>query len=146
MYVSETILEVRYYETDLMGVVHHSNFIRYFECGRNDALIKLGIPIQMVEEAGIMMPVVNVVCNYKTPAKNGEKLRIVSTVTEPPKARIVIDTIIYNEKKQIVCTGSVTLGFIHKDTRRATRIPQYILDKFAPFFNNIQNKQTNKQP
>jgi len=136
MYVSETILEVRYYETDLMGVVHHSNFIRYFECGRYEALVNLGLPIQKIEEAGIMMPVVNVICNYKIPAKQGDKLRIVSTVTDPPKARIVINTIIYNEENQVVCTGSVTLGFVHKATRKPTRAPQYFADKFAPYFEN----------
>jgi acyl-CoA thioester hydrolase len=134
MFVSETILEVRYYETDLMGIVHHSNYIRYFECGRNDALIKLGVPIQKIEEAGIMMPVVNVVCNYKVPAKNGEKLRIVSSVSEPPKARIKIDTTIFNENNEIVCYGSVTLGFIHSDTRRPTRAPHYITEEFAKYF------------
>ena len=32
---SETQIEVRYYETDQMGIVHHSNYIRYFECGRH---------------------------------------------------------------------------------------------------------------
>ncbi len=134
MFVSETILEVRYYETDLMGVVHHSNYIRYFECGRNQALIDLGLPIRKIEDAGIMMPVVKVTCDYKVPARQGEKLRIVSTVTDPPKARIVIDTIIYNEANQIVCEGSVTLGFIHRDTRKPTRIPEYIAEKFAPYF------------
>lgn len=134
MYVSETTLEVRYYETDLMGIVHHSNYIRYFECGRHIALVNLGIPIQKIEEAGIMMPVVNVTCNYKTPARQGDMLRIVSTISAPPKARVVIDTVIYNEMGQIVCNGSVTLGFIHKDSRKPTRAPQYFVDKFAPYF------------
>ncbi len=136
MYVSETTLEVRYYETDLMGIVHHSNYIRYFECGRHVALVNLGIPIQKIEEAGIMMPVVNVTCNYKTPAKQGDILRIVSTISAPPKARVVIETVIYNELNQIVCNGSVTLGFIHKETRKPTRAPQYFVDKFAPYFEN----------
>ena len=55
MYVSEINLEVRYYETDLMGIVHHSNYIRYFECGRDDALVKLGLPVKQIEEEiGVM--------------------------------------------------------------------------------------------
>ncbi|MFA6334277.1 MAG: thioesterase family protein [Bacteroidales bacterium] len=136
MYVSETILEVRYYETDLMGIVHHSNYIRYFECGRHEALVNLGLPIRKIEEAGILMPVVNVTCNYNIPARQGDKLRVVSTVTDPPKAKIIINTVIYNESNQIVCTGSATLGFIHKENRKATRAPQYFIDKFAPYFEN----------
>ncbi|NCC46628.1 MAG: acyl-CoA thioesterase, partial [Bacteroidia bacterium] len=53
MYTHETYLEVRYYETDLMGIVHHSNYIRYFECGRIQSLVDLGLPIKEVERMGI---------------------------------------------------------------------------------------------
>ena len=46
MAVFETSFPVRYYETDLMGVVHHSNYIRYFENARSQMLVELGFPIQ----------------------------------------------------------------------------------------------------
>jgi len=134
MYTSETKLEVRYYETDLMGIVHHSNYIRYFECGRHVALVNLNLPIQEIERRGIMMPVVNVTCNYKYPAKQGDWLRIVSTVKEPPRVKIVIDTVIYNEEEVVVCTGSVTLGFINSETRRPVRVPGFVAEVFAPYF------------
>ena len=134
MYTSETKLEVRYYETDLMGIVHHSNYIRYFECGRHIALVNLNLPIQEIEKRGIMMPIVNVTCNYKIPAKQGDWLRIVSTIKEPPKVKIVVDTVIYNEAGDVVCTGSVTLGFIHSQTRRPTRVPDFVAEVFVPYF------------
>ena len=136
MYTHESFLEVRYYETDLMGIVHHSNYIRYFECSRNDALISLGLPIREVEKKGIMMPVVNVSCTYKAPARQGDILRLVSVVKEIPKVKLVIDTIIYGPQNEIVCTGSVTLGFIHSDTRKPTRAPEFIVKLFAPFYTN----------
>ncbi len=132
MYVSETFLEVRYYETDLMGIVHHSNYIRYFECGRNKALVDMGFPIKKIEETGIMMPVVNVSCNYKVPAKQGDMLRIVSTIAAS-KARIIIDTVLYNEENRLYVLGAF-VGFIHSDTRKPTRVPKYFADKMAPFF------------
>ncbi|MFA5642573.1 MAG: acyl-CoA thioesterase, partial [Bacteroidales bacterium] len=78
MYTHQTFLDVRYYETDLMGIVHHSNYIRYFECARNDSLVTLGLPIKEVEKRGIMMPVVNVSCAYKAPARQGDRLRLES--------------------------------------------------------------------
>lgn len=136
MYIHQTFLDVRYYETDLMGIVHHSNYIRYFECGRNDALVSLGLPIKEVEKRGIMMPVVNVSCAYKAPATQGDRLKIVSTIKELPKAKLIIDTIIYGPQSQIICTGTVTLGFIHSETRRPTRAPEFIVTLFAPFFKN----------
>ncbi|NCB19220.1 MAG: acyl-CoA thioesterase [Bacteroidia bacterium] len=135
MYIHETFLEVRYYETDLMGIVHHSNYIRYFECGRNQALVDMGLPIKEIEKRGVMMPVVNVTCNYKTPAYQGDRLRIVSAIKELPKAKLVIETEIFNPYNVTVCTGSVTLGFIHSDSRKPTRAPEYIVELFAPFFN-----------
>jgi acyl-CoA thioester hydrolase len=117
-----------------MGIVHHSNYIRYFECGRSDALANLGLPIHEIEKLGIMMPVVSVTCDYKLPAKLGDKLRIVSTVNELPKARMIIDTVIYNQEGNTVCAGSVTLGFIHVNNRRPTRAPSFIIDIFAKYY------------
>ncbi|MDD4656613.1 MAG: thioesterase family protein [Bacteroidales bacterium] len=134
MYTHQTFLDVRYYETDLMGIVHHSNYIRYFECARNDALVTLGLPIKEVEKRGIMMPVVNVSCAYKAPARQGDRLRLESVVKELPKARLIIDTVIYGPQDQVVCTGSVTLGFIHSNSRKPTRAPEFIVKLFAPFF------------
>ncbi len=133
MYKSETTIEVRYYETDLMGIVHHSNYIRYFEWGRHVALVELGLPTQEIEKRGIMMPVVSLTCNYKTPARQGDKLRIVTTVKEMPRVRFFVETEIYNTNDELICTGSVTLGFINSQTRRATRVPQFITELFAPF-------------
>ena len=46
MLQSEVTFPVRYYETDQMGVVHHSNYIRYFECARNTLMAEGGYPIE----------------------------------------------------------------------------------------------------
>ena len=82
MLKNEHFLDVRYYETDQMGIVHHSNYIRYFECGRTAMLKELGLPIEKIEEAGVMLPVVSVECRYKVPARLGDTLRVVSMIDE----------------------------------------------------------------
>ncbi len=138
MYTTETTIEVRYYETDLMGIVHHSNYIRYFEWGRHVALTNMGLPTQEIEKRGIMMPVINVSCNYKKPAKLGDKLRIITSVREMPRVKFIVYTEIYNEENQLICYGSVTLGFIHSETRKATRAPEYIVNLFEPYFKEEQ--------
>ena len=89
---SETQIEVRYYETDQMGIVHHSNYIRYFECGRHQFLIDVGLPIMELEKHGIMMPVVSVNAKYHTPARMGDVLLVVSRVEKEPMARIEVLT------------------------------------------------------
>ena len=131
MYIqSETQIEVRYYETDLMGIVHHSNYIRYFECGRHQFLLDVGLPITELEKSGIMMPVVSVEAHYHTPARMGDILRVVSRVEKEPMARVEVRTDIYNQNGDLVCDGTVVLGFIHSDTRRPTRIPATLLEVF----------------
>ena len=92
MIKTELEIDVRYYETDQMGIVHHSNYIRYFECGRVAMLRDLGFPVEKIEETGVMLPVVSVECRYKVPAKLGETLKIVSMIDEVPRARLVIKT------------------------------------------------------
>jgi len=129
-------LDVRYYETDQMGIVHHSNYIRYFECGRTAMLKELGLPIERIEEAGVMLPVVSVECRYKTPAVLGDTLRIVTSVDEVPRARLVIRNEVYNPSDQLVCEGSVTLGFIDSNTRRPVRCPEMLVKIFEEHINN----------
>jgi len=136
MLKSELILDVRYYETDQMGIVHHSNYIRYFECGRTAMLKELGLPIERIEEAGVMLPVVSVECRYKTPAVLGDTLRIVTSVDEVPRARLVIRNEVYNPSDQLVCEGSVTLGFIDSNTRRPVRCPEMLVKIFEEHINN----------
>ena len=130
MVKSEHFLDVRYYETDQMGIVHHSNYIRYFECGRNAMLKEMDIPMEKIEAGGGMMAVVAVDAKYKVPARLGDTLRIVSLIDTPPTAKGLVKTEIYNQNDQLVCTGSVTLGFIDAVTRRPVRCPESLAQLF----------------
>lgn len=121
---SELELDVRYYETDQMGIVHHSNYIRYFECGRSDMMAKIGLPIDAIEKAGVMLPIVAVECKYRRPAMMGDRIRIVSMIDALPAAKLVVNSEIYNQNDELLCRGSVTLGFIDAETRRPIRCPK----------------------
>lgn len=135
MVKSTTFIDVRYYETDLMGIVHHSNYIRYFECGRHQCMVDLGLPINEIEGTyGIMLPVVKVECSYRKPARMGDRLRIESRIEEMPKAKLEVFSEIYNQNGELVVTGKVVLGFIHADSRKPTRIPECMVRVFSPFF------------
>lgn len=131
----EHFLDVRYYETDQMGIVHHSNYIRYFECGRMAMLKEVGLPMHKIEESGVMMPITAVDCKYRIPAKLGDKLRIVTMINEMPRARLTVHTEIYNQEDQLLSSGSVTMGFIDSATRRPIRCPQMLVDIFKDHIN-----------
>ena len=133
MLKSELFLDVRYYETDQMGIVHHSNYVRYFECGRTALLKEVGLPIEKIEEAGVMLPVVSVEAKYKVPARLGDTLKVVTMVNEVPRAKLVIRNEIYNPAGELVCLGSVTLGFIDAVTRRPVRCPEILVKLFEQY-------------
>jgi acyl-CoA thioester hydrolase len=67
---------VQYYETDRMGIVHHSNYIRWMEEGRTEVMRLRGVDYARIEATGILMPVVSVSCDYKHPARFGDAAEI----------------------------------------------------------------------
>ena len=121
---AELELAVRYYETDQMGIVHHSNYIRYFECGRSDMMAKYGLPIERIEAEGVMLPVVAVECRYRKSAVMGDTVRIVSRIDKVPLAKLVVRNEVYNQRGELLADGSVTLGFIDAVTRHPVRCPE----------------------
>ena len=145
MIQTECTIDVRYYETDLMGIVHHSNYIRYFEYGRIKMLEEIGLPISEIEGRGVMLPVVSTFCTYKTPSRMGETLRIISSMESMPMAKMKIKTRIVKESSQnpetlpaeigaTVAEGEVVIGFIKADTRRPCRIPDYAAQIMEKYF------------
>lgn len=127
MFKSELELDVRYYETDQMGIVHHSNYIRYFECGRSDMLAKAGLPIDKIEETGVVLPVISVECRYRKSARMGDRIRIVTIIDKIPLAKLVVRTEIYGPDGSLLCEGKVILGFLDAVTRRPVRCPELLI-------------------
>jgi acyl-CoA thioester hydrolase len=74
--ICETTLRVRYAETDQMAVVYHSNYIIWFEVGRVELLRKLGFSYLEMEQDGLNLPVVEVKCRYKHPARYDDEILI----------------------------------------------------------------------
>ena len=74
-------LKVRFYETDLMGVVHHANYLRWFEMGRVEYLRQAGIDLNEMMGEGFMVPIVDVNCRYRQSARFDDEV-IIETVLE----------------------------------------------------------------
>lgn len=70
------IHNAKYYETDQMAIVHHSNYIRWFEEARVDWMDQIGIDFREIEARGIVVPVVGVSCQYKTMTHFGDNVAI----------------------------------------------------------------------
>lgn len=79
---TSTEIEVRYAETDGMGVVYHANYLVYLEVARTDFLNQLGFPYSEIEEAGYMSPVVHVDLSYGMPFHYGDTVVITTHVSK----------------------------------------------------------------
>ena len=73
MFVSEKEIEIRYAETDQMGVVYHANYVIWLELGRTQLIHDLGFSVTKFEEDGYLSPVMNINVSYKAAMRYGEK-------------------------------------------------------------------------
>ena len=109
--------KVQYYETDGMGIVHHSNYIRWFEEARVDLLEQLGFGYDRIEEAGYSGPVLEVSCQYKTMSKFGETVRIEASITQYNGVRMTLHYDVYDK-----ATGTLRCTATALSTPRANRL------------------------
>lgn len=136
MAVFKTSFPVRYYETDQMAVVHHSNYIRYFEIARDEMMVQLGFPIEKCEkELGILVPIVSVECHFRYPARMGDVLTATAEVDRIPMAKMFIKQAVYNQDGVLCAEGLVTLGFLNKETFTPVRCPEEVTALFEKFIN-----------
>ncbi|MBR1509926.1 MAG: acyl-CoA thioesterase [Bacteroidales bacterium] len=125
MAIFKAVFPVRYYETDQMAVVHHSNYIRYFEIARDEMMVKLGFPIEKCEkELNVVVPIVSVECHFRHPARMGDVLTATAEVNKVPLAKMVIKQAVYNQNGELCADGTVTLGFLDKDSFMPVRCPE----------------------
>ena len=84
-----------YYETDQMGIIHHSNYIRWMEESRVALLDHLGFSYTKIEKLGVIIPVLEVTCQYKEMIRYGETVRILPKIEQYSGTRLNFSYEIY---------------------------------------------------
>ena len=90
MKIYKTEIRVPFADTDGMGIVYHTNYIKYFEVGRTEYLREIGYPYSKLEAEGIWLPVSSVCCEYKSPARYDDLLLVSTWVKELKNATIIM--------------------------------------------------------
>lgn len=94
---------VYYYETDKMGVVHHSNYIRIFEETRIHFLNEAGMPFEKIEAMGVYMPVLSVECRYKRPLSFDEPFAVYPKIVKFNGTTLHIEYKLISRKTGEIC-------------------------------------------
>lgn len=108
--------KVQYYETDKMGITHHSNYIRWMEEARTDFLEQIGWSYKSLEDSGIISPVVAVDCKYRATTTFSDEIEIKVSVEEMKGVKLVLR---YEMRKKgednIVFTGHSEHCFLDQE-------------------------------
>ncbi len=126
-------IRVRYADTDQMGYVYYGNYARYYEIGRVEALRSLGFSYRVLEESGVLMPVIESKSRYLAPARYDDLLTIRVIIAKMPAARIVFEYEITNQEDTLLNKGETTLVFQKKETGKLCPTPALLRDKLQPF-------------
>ena len=119
---------VQYYETDKMGVTHHSNYIRWMEEARIDFLKQIGWDFVRLEQSGIVSPVVDVSCQYINSTGFSEEVFIVVSVREFKGVKLMLHYDMRDENGTMVAEGDSTHCFLDtngKPLRLARQFPAF---------------------
>lgn len=123
--------KINYYETDKMGVVHHSNYIRYMEEARCSWLENIGLPFELLEENGITVPVLGVSIDHKYHVTFGDTLVIRPFAKEYSGVRMTVGYEMKDKKTgRTVLIGETKHCFTDKNLKPIN------LKKHAPEFSN----------
>ena len=134
MIKGETFIRVRYADTDQMGFVYYGKYPEYFEVGRVELIRQLGITYKELEAKGIFMPVAELKIQYKIPATYDEKIKVVTSIPELPRASMLTTYEVFKENGQLSATGSVKLAFIDQKNLRPVRVPAYVSDAVVSYW------------
>lgn len=109
----------RYHETDQMGIIHHSNYIKWMEEARIEAMNQLGYPYRSFEEMGLISPVLDVHCEYKKSVRFDDQVMIKVSLQDFKRVKFTLRYEMYNRSQDgsLCAKGTTTHCFLHKNGR-----------------------------
>ena len=126
----KTFLRVHFYNTDEMGVVHHANYVRWFETGRVEYLRSIGITLNEMIEDGFLFPITEVRAKYLHSAKFDDELELETTAIELTKIKMEFSYKISRVGDgQILAKGFTQNVFTDASTGKITRLPRKYFER-----------------
>ena len=114
--MSSILHTVKYYETDQSGFVHHSNYFRWFESARVEALCDLGLSYSKMEEEGFVGVVVSASCEYRRAVRFGQTIEIISKLESMDERFMLISYLVQDASSVKECAyGETKLCFVGLD-------------------------------
>jgi acyl-CoA thioester hydrolase len=120
----EVTIRVRYAETDRMGLLHHANYLIYFEQGRTELLRSHGVSYKDLEDQGFLLVLTKIEVKYRWPARYDDLLTLKTIVTRTTSVRIDHRYELYCEGR-LLAEGASTLACIDREGRPQA-LPEFL--------------------
>ena len=133
-YISETKLTVRYSETDMMGIVHHSRYYPWFEIARGEFIKEIGLSYGDMEKMGILLPLTETYCKYIQGLTYEDEIIITCRIEKLSVARVSFLYEVIRKKDMVkVSEGRTVHGFVDRNMRPINMKKDYseLWDKMA---------------
>ncbi|WP_408997917.1 acyl-CoA thioesterase [Syntrophus buswellii] len=121
-------VRVMYADTDAMGIVYHTNYIKWFEIGRSEFLREIGVLYSRMEEEGFNLPLTEVYCQYLLPAVYDQILRIETEIAYVNRASLRFNYRILDEQGEKAFVEGYTIHACTTREKKIVRLPKHILE------------------
>jgi acyl-CoA thioester hydrolase len=120
-------IRVIYADTDAMGIVYHTNYIKWFEIGRTELLRDMGIYYTVFESRGYNLPLTKAYCHYFLPARFDQVLLIETGIEYVKRASIKFSCVIWDEKQEKMLVEGYTVHTCTNSEGKIVRIPEDVM-------------------
>lgn len=126
-------IQLRYSDTDQMGVIYHANYFSFYEQGRTNFLRELGFDYHEIEKNGIIFPIREVSNTYLKSIRYGEKIIVSTTVSTVSKIKITYYHEIHNQFGEIKSKGYTTVVCVDKNTFQVIKMDERLPEIFQKY-------------
>lgn len=135
-------IRVIYADTDAMGIVYHTNYIKWFEVGRTEYLRQIGFPYSQLEKEGVWLPLAEVNCNYKLPAVYDDVLLINTWISQLKSATVVMSYEIFRKETGELLVTGMTKHAITDETLKPIRLKHKNKDLYEMMIAKIEENDS----
>lgn len=130
----------RYAETDKMGIIHHSVYAVWYELARTEYFNKVGLRYDQIEKAGIITPLIELNCKYKSPAYYNQAVTVETKMIKLTPAKFIMQYDIYDGDGALINVGLTTLAWADAKTFKIVNLKRTYPDLYSRLVQLLENE------
>ncbi|MDF2857230.1 MAG: hypothetical protein K0Q87_3081 [Neobacillus sp.] len=133
VFFSTREIQLYYADTDMMGVIYHANYLKFFELGRTGLIADIGYNYLEMESAGYYAPVYDIQITYKKPLRYGDKAYVKTWVEKNDGIKTVYGYSVVNGEDEVCAEGNSTHIIVKRDNFRPTSFKKAFPEWFLKY-------------